>query len=116
MVEFDGDVTCDLEVLLLILSHRNFFRLIEENICGHQYGIRKKSMIWRQPLSYFIFIGVAPEQKPHRGDIVEYPGQFRYLRHVRLYPENSLSRIQPQSKEVHSGINSPFGELPAVSH
>ncbi len=73
-------------------------------------------MIWRQPLSYLIFIGVTPEQKPHRGDIVEYPGQFRHLRHVRLYPENGLIRIQPQSKEVHGGINGPCGELLAVSH
>ena len=46
IVELDGDIACDLDVLLLVFPNRNNIRIECENIRRHQDGIRKQSVVY----------------------------------------------------------------------
>ena len=43
MVKALGNVSRHLNVLNLIAAHRHLVRIKNQNICGHQYGVRKQS-------------------------------------------------------------------------
>ena len=62
VIKLDGYITCNFKMLLLILPHGDPFGLVKENICSHEHGIRKETMIGGYPLGDLILVGVASKQ------------------------------------------------------
>ena len=82
MVEGSGEIAADLDMLHLIVTHRNGGRIVGEDVCCHQHWVGKQARVGRQPFGLFLLVGVTAFQQPHRSHGEQQPGQFSDLRNV----------------------------------
>jgi len=108
VIDPDGDVTGDFNMLFLILADRNFFALKEEDVGGHEDRIGKESVVGGNAARRLVFKAVATFEEPHRREVGEDPGQLLHLGEIGLYPEGTLFRIHPQGKKVDGRFHRPF--------
>jgi hypothetical protein len=90
--------------------------LIKKNIRGHEHRIRKEAVIRGNSLGNLILIGMAALQEADRSDVVEVPGEFGNLRHIRLHPKNRFVGIDAKGKHVDNCIPGISGEFAAVGN
>jgi hypothetical protein len=69
-----------------------------------QYRIGEQAVIGLQTLRDLVFVAGAPLQQAHWRHARKYPGQFGYLRDIRLPPEYGFLRIKAQCQVVHGHL------------
>ena len=78
-----GNIPCQLQVLLLIRSHRHQIRLVKKNIRRHKAGIGKQSGIdIIRVLSGFILKLGHTGKLAKLGETFQHPGQLLSLIHI----------------------------------
>ena len=109
MVELDGDITGNFEVLLLVLTHWNNMGAIEQDIGGHQHRIGEQTVIDSTGVTIgqlcdFVFVTMAPLQKAHGRHGGEQPRQFGVFRGIGLLPKDTTCRVQTAGHKIESHI------------
>jgi hypothetical protein len=93
-VEADGEIAREFEVLLLIVADGHEFRLVEQNVCGHEHGIIQESRADRLALlARLVFELRHAFEFADARDAIEYPCQLGMFRHVRLNEDDGDFRI-----------------------
>lgn len=94
-VEPLGDVARQLDVLLLVLAHRNKIRLIQQDIRRHQRGIGKQAAVDIVGIfcTFILELRHAAQLAEH-GIAVEHPAEFCVLMHMALDEQHVLLRVQ----------------------
>ena len=110
-VEALGDVAAELDVLLLILPHRDEIRLIEQNIRRHQHGVGKQARgdVVGVLLGFGLELGHAAQLTELR-IAPEHPAQLRVLRHMALDKHDILLRIQTAGDVLRQLVDAPAAE------
>mmetsp|Transcript_81524 Transcript_81524/g.209928 ORF Transcript_81524/g.209928 Transcript_81524/m.209928 type:complete len:223 (+) Transcript_81524:243-911(+) len=83
-----GDVARQVQVLHLVLTHRNLVCLVEKDVGGHEHGIGEEAEAHSPPLLHRLFLVLRHLLEPgHRRLRVQQPGELRMLRHGRLHED-----------------------------
>ena len=93
IIEFHRRFARIFDVLALILSNGHDLRIIQEDICRHEHRIIEKSRIWFQSFCHLVFVCMRLHEERNSDEALEYPRQFRVLRHLRLLENDGLLRI-----------------------
>ena len=115
-VEISGHVLRHLNVLNLIVAHRNELRFVNQNVRRHQQRIIKQAHGGFQPLRDFVLVAVRAFKQAHAGDAGEQPRQFLNFRHVTLPEEHGLRRIESQRQIIHRHAADIIAQARAVVH
>ena len=92
VVEPLGDVARDLQVLLLVLAHRDDVGVVEQDVGRLEHRVGEQAVLGGDPLGLLVLVADALLQPAHRGDARQEPGQLGRLGHVRLDEEGCLLR------------------------
>ena len=65
LIEFDGDVTRDFHVLLLVPPDRHDVGIVKQDVRRHQHGVGKDAVIGAEPAGDFILVAGASLQQSH---------------------------------------------------
>ena len=93
------DLPRQLEVLALVLSHRNEVRPVEEDVGRLQHRVVEEARVHRLPALGLLLVLRHPPQVPHRRDRVEQPLEFAVVGHVRLREERAALGVDPRGHE-----------------
>ena len=109
VVELNGDVPGDFEVLLLVFAHRHHLSVIEQNVGGHEHRVSKEAMVHRAnvPVGKFghlVLVAVAALQQAHGRHCAQEPGQLGVLGRVGLFPKHAAIGIEPGRQPIESHI------------
>ena len=116
VVELDGDVAGDFEMLLLVLAHRHHLGVVQENVGSHEHGVSKEAVVDRThvtvgELGHLVLVAVAALEQAHGSHRAQEPSQFGVLRRVRLLPEHATIGIEPGRQPIEGHIQ---GVLPTL--
>ena len=99
-------------MLLLVLSHRDIIRLIEQDIRSHQHRIGKQAGVdVVLMLCGFVLELGHPGQLPEHGVAVQDPGKLRMLRNVGLQEKNVLLRVQAAGNVLCQLVDGTLSEI-----
>ncbi len=114
VVEPQGHVPGQLQVLALVVADGDRGGVIEEDVRRHQDRIREESDPRRLlPLPLVLELG-HPPQLTHGGGAFEQPGQLGVLGNVALYEERATVRIEPDGEQVQRRIQRVGAEVGRV--
>ena len=91
-------------MLHLILADRDEVGAIDENVSGHQNGIREKTHAGLDSLFDFFLVGDGAFQQTNVGDRAENPCQLSDFGHIGLAEEIALVRIESQGEIIQGHI------------
>ena len=114
LVELDGDVAGDFDVLLLVAADGDEVGIVDENIGGHEDGISEEAVIGGDAVGQFVLVTGATLQQAHGGDGGEQPGQFGDGGDVGLAEEDGLGGVQTAGEEVQDGVEGVLTALGGV--
>ena len=112
VVELDGDVARQLEMLFLVLADRHVRCLVDQDVGGHQRGIGEQSE--RDILA--VLAGLLLELRhaahpAHAGHAIEDPGELRVFGHHRLVEDGLLVAVHAGREESRGDLARLRGEL-----
>lgn len=105
------NLTGQLKVRQLVLSHRNFFSLVNRNIRGLKNGITQKTMsvkIFPLQFTELILVSRIALEPAQGGDHGKKKAQHRVLSHLTLDKNRALIRIKAARKIVHHHFHRLF--------
>jgi len=115
VVEAPSDISRQLQMLPLILSHGHKLRLVQQNIRSHQYGVVEKTHPHVFPLlDRLLFELNHPLQPVHGRHAVKKPGEFRVGQDVGLYKDSAFGRIDSSGQVQGSGFDGLLPEALGV--
>ena len=96
VVEADGHVPAELDVLFLVVPDGDKVRLVEQDIRRHEGGVGEQAAVYIVcVLGALVFeLRHAGELSEH-GEAVEHPAEFRVRGDVALHEERHLVRVEP---------------------
>src|SRR3989344_1435258 len=100
LVEFRSDFARVLNMLFLVLPHRHDIGIVQNNVAGHEDWVIEKSDIRFKPARLLVFVRMRKFEESHRDERIEYPRQFRVLRHLGLLEYNEFFRVNAGSEIV----------------
>ena len=104
VVEPDRDLAGQLQVLALVVAHRDRRCVVQEDVGRHEAGVGEEPDPDRLlPLALVLELGHAPELA-HGGGALEQPGEPGVLWHVALNEQGAAVRVEPDCEEVEGGI------------
>ena len=104
VVEPDCDLAAQLQVLALVVAHRDGRSVVEEDVGRHETRVGEEPDPDRLlPLALVLELGHAPELA-HGGGALEQPGEPGVLGDVALNEEGAAVRIQPDGEQVERRI------------
>ena len=115
VVEADGDVACELHVLLLVLAHRHRVGLVEQDVGGLQHRVveqRHADALALLPGGLVLELRHAP-QLAHVGDGVEQPHHLAVGRHVALHEQDGALRIDARGEQQVDQVDGVAPQLGA---
>ncbi len=115
MVKTPGQIAADLDVLDLVLAHRDQVRVVGKDVRGHQHRIGEQAGVGGQAFRLFLLEGMATLQQSQRGSCHQQPRQLGHLRDVRLDEQSRPIRIQPQSEQIERGFDRVLPQRVAVA-
>lgn len=92
-------------MLFLVLSYRDNIRIVNEDVGGHQDGVRKQTMGSDETARDLVFVGVAAFEQTHGRDSAENPGEFGVLRNITLPKENAFFGIEATGEKVDGEVS-----------
>ena len=101
MVEPDGDVAGELEVLALVVADGHPVGVVEEHVGGHEHRVVEQPDAHRLPSAGFLLELRHPLEFAERGHAVEDPGELGVLRHVALDEQGAALRVEAGGQEEH---------------
>ena len=116
LVHFDGDVAGDLDVLLLILAHRDDIAVVHQNIRRHEHGIGEEAVRGMKAAGDLVLVAVAALQQAHGRDGAENPGKLAVLRHITLAEEDAFRRIKAAGEEIDGEFADVLAQPVAILH
>jgi hypothetical protein len=107
VVEPDGHLAGQLEVLALVVAHRDPRGVVEHDVGGHEHGVGEQA----HPdgllaLALVLELGHAP-QLAHGGDALEQPGHLGVLDHVALDEQGAPVGVEAGGQQVEGGVVGP---------
>jgi len=114
VVEADGDVASDLDVLFLVCADGDKVTVVNEDVGRLEDGVCEQAMIRAESLGDFVFVACAPLQKSHWGYTGKQPGQFGNLGHIGLAPEDGFFGVEAQSNVIYCDIKNSPGDVGGV--
>ena len=103
-----------LEVLALVVAHRDPVGVVGEDVGGHQDRVVEQAHAHRLlALALVLELG-HPAQLAHRGDAVEDPGQLGVGRDVALHEEDAPVGVEPGGEQQRRGASGPGDQLGRV--
>ena len=119
VVEADGQVAGNLDVLLLVLADRHHVGTIDQDVGGHQCRIREQADIGGDATRHLVLVAVAAFEQSHRTEGVEDPGELLDLHDIGLAIEDGPFGIQAASQEIDGDATDPltqFGRFRILGH
>ncbi len=102
LVELAGDVAGHLEVLLLVLAHRDEVGQVDEDVRRLQHRVGEQAVVGRDPLGDLVLVADGPLQQSHGRDAGEDPGELGDLGDVLLGKKGALLGVEPEREKVQS--------------
>src|SRR5580658_3107742 len=100
MVEPARRISCELEVLKLVLSDRHEVGLVEQHVGGHEHGIREEAdEDVLLPLALFFELR-HPLQIAERRDVGEVPSELGVLADVALNEEGAAFGVETARDQI----------------
>ncbi|CZW17140.1 Uncharacterised protein [Enterobacter hormaechei] len=111
-IEALGNIAAQLQVLLLVFTHRHLVGLVQQNVGRHQHRIIKQTGvdILRVARRLILELGHAA-QLAEIGVAVQRPAQLRVLWHVRLNENGALLWIDTARQVQRQRIERCFAQL-----
>ena len=104
VVEADGHVAGQLQVLALVVADRDGGGVVEEDVGRHEDGVGEEPHPRRLlALALVLELGHAA-QLAHGGGALEQPGQPGVLGHVALDEEGAALGVEPDGEQVQGGV------------
>ena len=110
MIEPNGDVARELEVLFLVLPDRHHVGVVEQDVGGHQHRVVEGSGIWRLSSGERVFVGMSAFELTCREEAAQHPGELEDFRNRRLAIEERAFRIQSTSEPGSGDIEDVTAE------
>ena len=112
LVEADGNVPRELDMLLLVIAHGHKVALVKQDVRSHQHGIGVKTGvdIVRMFLGFVLELGHAVELT-HVGAACKRPVQLRVLLHMGLHEHHGPFRVNAAGKQQRDRIECALPEL-----
>ena len=114
MVEPEGDVPGQLQVLALVVTHRDGGGVVDEDVRRHQDRIGEEADPRRLPPFPLVLELGHPPQLTHRGGAFEQPGQSGVLGNLALHEEGATVGIEPDGEQVQRGVQRVGAEVGRV--
>ena len=100
-----GDVPGDLQVLALVLSHRDKIGLVQQNVGSHKGGVGKQPGVDVVGIPGRLILELGhPAQFPKLGVAVKDPGPLGVVGVVALDKEDALFRVQTAGHKKGVGL------------
>ena len=99
VIEADGQIAGELEVLALVVAHRNLVGVIEEDVGGLEDGVGEQPGPHRLRVPALLLELGHPSELPDGGDAFEQPGQPGMLGHMTLDEEGTDVGIEADGQQ-----------------
>jgi hypothetical protein len=99
-----GHVARHLDVLHLVLAHRDDVRAVDEDVRRHQHRVGEQADARGEAAGELVLVRVGPLQQAHAGHGGQDPRQLGHLRHVRLAEEDRLVRVEAEGQVIQGHV------------
>ncbi len=114
VVEAEGDVPGQFQVLALVVTDRDGGGVVEEDVGRHQDGVGEEADPRRLlPFPLVLELG-HPAQLTHRRGAFEQPGQPGVLGNVALHEQGATVGVQTDGEQVQRGVQRVGAQLGRV--